>query len=92
MILDITLTPAMLMIVVKTIMIMPRMIAFSAKSLLYRFSELAGLPTSWNFVLTWGSTICHARATAGTVITCAHMYIQPVFQAQSRLATCFDHW
>ena len=47
---------------------------------------------NWNRVLISGRITCHASATAGTVITCAHRYIHPVFQAQALLAICFDHW
>ncbi len=43
-------TPDMLMIVVRTTITMARMIAFSAKSLLYRLSEFVEDPTNWKRV------------------------------------------
>ena len=98
-ILDSTLTPITLMIVVSVIMTMPSRIAFFAKSGLLNSGKLGSgqlalgvhLKT-WNRVEIWGRITCQASATAGTVTICAHRYIQPVFHDHALPATCFDHW
>ncbi len=46
----------------------------------------------WKWVEIWGRMICQASATAGTVMICAHRYIQPVFHAHAFDASCLDHW
>jgi len=53
--------------------------------------EFAEDPMIWKWLEIWGRITCQASATAGTVITWAHRYIQPVFHAQAFEATCLDH-
>ena len=78
-ILDSTLMPSTLMIVVSVIMMMPSRIAFFAKSGLLNNGKLGSGQVSlgvhlntWNRVEIWGRITCQASATAGTVTICAH--------------------
>ena len=79
-ILERTLTPITLMMVVKTIMTMPSTMAFLAKSGLLNNGKLGSGQLSlgehlniWNRGEICGRITCHASATAGTVTIWAHM-------------------
>ena len=82
---DTTLVPARLTMVVKAIMMPPKITAFAGTSYVPVPS-----PTNWNPDQMDGSTNCHARATAAVETVKARVRLIPASQEVIGFAICLD--